>query len=868
MDNNNHNENLSPQELVEKLKEKLAMDRDTFSEIVNNTEQESISDSQTLGEQAELESYEEVVAEVDDSSEEYGIVDEIEEIEDIEEIEEIDEIEDFEEIEDDVAFNMVDSDENNGEVVSAEIVDESVINSDEGSFVSLDEDDAEQTKIINSLDSQSNIDLNQTIANLFADFDELEDDEPITAEIDAIKEDLVDQTVVMGAFDSATVTDSATIKKPTVYRFRRYDPNEAQMTKVSTVVLDNEDENSDDDAQATRVCDIPELEKPDLKVMQTFGASVEHVRELYGDDVADEYEQTLLQSNLGERDVVENEYVSFAQNDNVIDRFKKKLAKLKGKIIISGAMCVLLLLLENLSLVGVKLGGMFNSEIYTVSYIMICLQLLLICGAVAFKTLKSGVTDLIAFEPSYKSLTFVMLCVSVVTDIISCFVPGPVILYNFCSAVAIFMLLVYEYNMAKRDYMSFKIISNDKAKTAAIISIGTSKTPEVAAYEQLDEDEEVKIISLQKGNFINDFFARIKQTDSTPQDKILIPLTLSCMVVLFVLTLVLHGDYSSALRIANMSFSAFAPFAVYFSFVLPLSKATTSVYENGSAIIGTAALEEYSGASIIAFEDKDIFPSYCVKLKSVKVYGDSRIDKILYNASSVFSQVGGPLSDVFSLATIEIGISEDVQITSCSHDGIEATVDGKRILIGKESFLTEYGIFARNDETDDDNYARLYVAEDDFLCAKFYVKYSLDVDFENVISRMAASGICGVLKTYDPNIDDELLRKFIDTKKYPVKVVKCKLGEDISHVQDQLNSGVISISGSKNTVDATVTCERLCNIRASSNTVKMLAMIIGMILCSFIALFKITPFCSAIVVLYQLLWTIPNIISTKLYINR
>ena len=36
MDNNNHNENLSPQELVEKLKEKLAMDRDTFSEIIQS----------------------------------------------------------------------------------------------------------------------------------------------------------------------------------------------------------------------------------------------------------------------------------------------------------------------------------------------------------------------------------------------------------------------------------------------------------------------------------------------------------------------------------------------------------------------------------------------------------------------------------------------------------------------------------------------------------------------------------------------------------------------------------------------------------------------------------------------------------------
>ena len=133
---------------------------------------------------------------------------------------------------------------------------------------------------------------------------------------------------------------------------------------------------------------------------------------------------------------------------------------------------------------------------------------------------------------------------------------------------------------------------------------------------------------------------------------------------------------------------------------------------------------------------------------------------------------------------------------------------------------------------------------------------------------MSACGICGVLKTYDPNIDDDLLSRYIDTNKYPVRVVKCKMGEDISSIQSELNSGIVSISGAKNTVDATVTCERLYNIRSSSNSVKILAMIIGMIICAFITVFNVTPLYSVFVVLYQLLWTIPNIISARLYINR
>lgn len=862
MDNNNHNENLTPDELVEKLKEKLALDRDAYSKIVEADEM--VMDA--------VEEQDESVLEIDDD--EIAIVaaegEEIIEIVGEDDIVEIDEI-------DEVDFEIEDNEELADD---SEKLPQATENEASETLITAD-----KTKVIDAVDKDfdEDVELKDKIAMLFADFDELSDDvlvddndsskietlsdDEITKNIDDSEPETFDDTLIMSAAKSDNVSSvSDNLKKPTVYRFRKYNPEEEVETKLHSVVAVDESENDDNDK--TKLNEIPELEKPDLNVMQTFGASVDHVRELFGDDVAEEYEQVLLQSEFNERQVVENEYVSADQNESIIKKFKDKIAKLNGMMLISGIACILLLILENIGLIGIRLGGILDSQAYPVSYIMICLQLLLICGAVSFSVLKKGVKNLTALEPSYYSVTFIIFCMAVLADVVSCFMDGSVILYNFCASIAVVFALVYEYNIVKRDYSSFKIISSDKNKTASVVSIGTSKNPEVSAYEQLEEDEEVKLITLQRGKFIKDFFARTKQSDSCSQDKILIPLTIAMMIVLFVLSVVLHKDYSTALKIANMSFSIFVPFAVYFSFVLPISKASSMIYENGSAIIGTAALEEYSGSSIICFEDKDVFPSYCVKLKSVKVYGDSRIDKILYNASSVFSQIGGPLSDVFSLSTIEIGTSSDVELVACEDDGIEAIVEGKRILIGKMSFLSKYGIFARNDESDDNKYTHMYIAEDEFLCAKFYIKYSLDVDFENVISRMSACGICGVLKTYDPNIDDDLLSRYIDTNKYPVRVVKCKMGEDISSIQSELNSGIVSISGAKNTVDATVTCERLYNIRSSSNSVKILAMIIGMIICAFITVFNVTPLYSVFVVLYQLLWTIPNIISARLYINR
>ena len=224
-------------------------------------------------------------------------------------------------------------------------------------------------------------------------------------------------------------------------------------------------------------------------------------------------------------------------------------------------MCVLMLIIENLSVIGFKFGGILDSEAYALSYIMIDLQMLLVCAALAFPILKRGISDILSFEPSSKSITFAIFSVALIVDIASCFVGGSIVLYNFSAGVAILFALIYEAQMLKRDYMTFKVLSSEKTKYAAIVGIGTAKTPEVAAYEDLDDGEEVKVISIQKGSFVKDFFARTKQSDSSIQDKILLPLTVAAMVIVFVVSLVIHKDASTALKIANMSFAVIATHA-------------------------------------------------------------------------------------------------------------------------------------------------------------------------------------------------------------------------------------------------------------------------------------------------------------------
>ncbi len=841
----NQNENLTPDELIEKLKEKLAIDRDAYSKIVEETEvktEDEILVEENTNEIDEMYSADdeifeenEVEGEISEFEEIDGVIDDSDKIE-AEQLDEYDLVEEDVLLEESNTFNDLQSitETPSYPIESEDIADEAV--------------DSKIEQILKEIEADDDIsDDENTVV-----FDKvIEDDQ--TGVFDAVKED--DEAVDSVSFENDQ-------RRPKVYRFR-LSSRDNEETKLHDAITDVDVE---DEMAKTKLNDVPELKKPDLVVMQTFGATVEHVRSLYGDDIADEYEKMIANSDFTEREAVEYEYTTTAQKNEIFHEFKSKMQHARARIAASALVCLFMLLLENLSLIGINLGGIFNSEVYPISYIMIDLQLLLICGVLALPILKNGISEILMLEPTSRSVSSAMFVVAVLFDIISCFVGGPVILYNFTAGLALLFSMVCEVVSLKRDYMSFRVVSSDKVKNAAVVGVGTSKNEEVSVYEQLEDDEEVKIINLQRGKFIKSFFARTKQIDSSSQDKIILPLALAAMVVVFVISMATGKGASAAVKVANMSFSAFLPFAVYFSLCYPLNKASVSVYENGAAIIGNAALEEYSGSSIICFEDRDVFPSYCVKLKSVKVYGNASIDKVLYNTSSVFSKVGGPLCDVFSLSTVESGTSSDVELISADEDGIEALVDGKKILVGLPSFMLKYGINVRKDEQDTDDYARLYVAENDLLSAKFYIKYNLDVDFENVISRMTSCGICAVLKTYDPNINDKMLSTFIDTTKYPIKVIKCKLGDDFGEIHDDIDSGIISTNGAKSTVDATVTCERLYNIRMSANNVKVVSMIIGMILAAFMAVFGVTPFASLIVAVYQLLWMIPAIVSGKLYL--
>ncbi|MBR5616033.1 MAG: YidC/Oxa1 family membrane protein insertase, partial [Clostridia bacterium] len=146
-----------------------------------------------------------------------------------------------------------------------------------------------------------------------------------------------------------------------------------------------------------------------------------------------------------------------------------------------------------------------------------------------------------------------------------------------------------------------------------------------------------------------------------------------------------------ALTVSYITMLLTLPSCAFIAFSYPMYLASGFAYEKDSAMIGEASLGEYADASVVSFDDKEVFPARGVRVRNVKVYGENRIDHVIYAAASVFHVVGGPLADVFETATGELGYAENVKLTRLDRDGIESRVDGGTVLIGRAAFVNRYG---------------------------------------------------------------------------------------------------------------------------------------------------------------------------------
>lgn len=344
-------------------------------------------------------------------------------------------------------------------------------------------------------------------------------------------------------------------------------------------------------------------------------------------------------------------------------------------------------------------------------------------------------------------------------------------------------------------------------------------------------------------------------------------MSLALSFLLGVYSTMMNQTVAQAFANAYAMFVAALPVSVFITYSYPFYKANLESYENDSTIIGENSLEEYSGASVMSFDDKLVFPSIGVKVQNIKVYNNYRFDRVLYYAASVFAKTGGPLADVFKLATQEMGYSEDVLLTGIGNGYIQTEVNGKSIIFGRAENLLELGCEipdAYINEPSDPQNSVMFMMFKDKVVAKMNIVYELDPDFEYTVKQLAGSGMSVCVKTLDPNIDENMIKSKVSLDKYPIRVIRYASLDEIANEVERIDSGIVARGTSKALLRTVTYCDRVLDAKRINSFVCFVSAIVTTIIFAVVLMTgKMSSMRSVYSAICQLFWLIPIAISTK-----
>lgn len=622
-----------------------------------------------------------------------------------------------------------------------------------------------------------------------------------------------------------------------------------------------------------------ELDATDINLMVAFGLDDE-LEKTMGKEIAariaEEIDTEAKEREEKVRRSVENEYIDPTQTPEVAGRLKKRKSHLKAKVLFAALFTLLLLLYENLEIFGIQFGGALNPAVYPVVYIMMSLQIMLLTAAVGYEQLLGGCADLFTGKMGPSSLAFITNVFAVVYSVIqaeSAVIPAEPTLFNACAASMTLFALIYDLIKVQRDILSFNIISSKRPKYAVRYMTAADAGIPGGLFED-DDVSEGGVLRIEKTKFVDDFFARTGAGTKSARGYAAAYLFISAIIAAIVG--VFAGMTSDTITAGNAGFVTFfatMPLSLFITMGYPFYKGVSDAYDMDGTVLGETSAEEYAEAGAVCFDDTDAFPSYGVKVQNIKIYNNHRIDRVLYYAASAFKEAGGPLADVFEIATMEIGTSDNVVVTAAAEGYLGVSVDDKSIIFGTAESLREYGINLPDSVTEEDQILSgelcpMYMLREGKLMAKLLVKYMLDSDFEFLLKELSDEGMCACIKTFDPNIDDQLVTMKLGGGRYPFRVLRYNDTEEIRRMNERMSGGIVSRGTTKPLLEIIGSCSKMLGMRKAGFAVGVVsAVIAALVAWVLIASGGFTSLTSMTVVIYQLLWALPVLLTTKLFLR-
>ena len=148
------------------------------------------------------------------------------------------------------------------------------------------------------------------------------------------------------------------------------------------------------------------------------------------------------------------------------------------------------------------------------------------------------------------------------------------------------------------------------------------------------------------------------------------------------------------------------------------------------------------------------------------------------------------------------------------------------------------------------------------------INYIIDEEFAKTVRSLNKNGTAVMIRTFDPNLNNEIIKKQTVFKKSELCVIKLNDNSQISKEIDKADSGIVSKGRSRSLLKAIPVCKNITKIRKAALIVKVIASITGLTLLGLTVFGVISSVPTLFVGLFYVPWMLIIFAISAIYLAR
>ena len=495
-------------------------------------------------------------------------------------------------------------------------------------------------------------------------------------------------------------------------------------------------------------------------------------------------------------------------------------------------LAVLVLLYDLLPLYNIEFPGIFDYEIYPVAYVLLGLQLLLVCCLPVLKNMWNGLRSLWQFRTEPYTAAAASVIFVALYDLTSLAMGDRLMpsVFHFISALTILMATVCDHLLLCRERSVFRVYSAGGSAYTLLKSDGKGSIAEKMRGGGLPNGYTVRMPA--DVTFPNCYFRSVcEETSRHSVMRFLLVPTVLASVLCGVVGMFLGRTLFSSLSGIFVLLLAALPSSAALVDSIVQYVAAVKLERKGCAIAGKGAIERYANTNVLAFWDRHLFAPCRSEDVGMVLYDQTNAAQAMASLKALYARIGGPMASV--LENIPSAYSaDDVKIIRMFRNGIEAVIARKHVLIvGDRTFMERYALdFSDTDrEPRGKGRATLCVSFDGAKSMKLNVKYRLEPLFEVLVERLADEHVYCAVETQDPLINSRMASQLRSRGNTPIGIVH-KTSKDLQrtfHAEQEIRkepTGILAHRSRLRLSELVIFCKRL---RAFGRSVTLCTVIGG-----------------------------------------